>query len=124
MNNPNQTFQLASDLLEFVNQELNRPEEDVMTTSVCHQTRGIIIDMLTAYLLLKGKNISAISDLETLHAMCCQLDAKFSKLDFTSMRCHPIKLQGEKAYCMDIEHVRNCFDIANKVKETVSYYFN
>ena len=113
-------FQLAADLLEFVHQELNRPEEDVMTTSVCHQTRGIMADMLSSYLLKNGKDFSAVNDLETLHAMCCQIDPQFAKINLASMRCHPAKITGEKAYCMDIEHVKTCFDIASDVKELVS----
>jgi hypothetical protein len=120
MNNSNQMFQLAADLLEFVHQELNRPEEDVMTTSVCHQTRGIMADMLSSYLLKNGKDFSAATDLETLHAMCCQIDPQFASIKLDGMRCRPARIIGEKAYCMDIEHVKTCFDIASDVKELVS----
>ena len=120
MNNPNQMFQLAADLLEFVHQELNRPEEDVMTTSVCHQTRGIMADMLSSYLLKNGKDFSAANDLETLHAMCCQLDPAFASIKLDAMRCHPSKIIGEKSYCMDIEHVKGCYNLASDLKEMLS----
>lgn len=124
MNKAQELFQQAIARLDFVNDELNRPEEDVMTFAICHQTRSIMADLLSSYLLEKGKDISSASDLETLQALTREVDARFARLDLTAMYCHPGKLQGEEAYCMDMQRVGSCLRIANQLADMVKGDFS
>lgn len=124
MNNANELFQKAVSRLEYVNEELNRPEEDVMTFSVCHQTRGIISDFLSAYLVSKGKDIQSVTDIATLGEMSRALDNQFTAINLESMICHPGKLENEETYCMDLARVRTCLTIANSIKGIVAQSLN
>ncbi|MBX7205564.1 MAG: hypothetical protein K1X81_09085 [Bacteroidia bacterium] len=123
MNKAEELFQQAVARLNFVNEELNRPEEDVMTFSVCHQTRGIMSDLLSSYLLKNGKDISAAPDVDVLQVQCGELDNRFSLLDLTVMHCHPGNTQTKDMYCMDMERVGSCLRMANVLKEMIEGNF-
>ena len=119
MNNANLLFQQAVERLNYFNEELNRPEEDVVTFSICHQTRGIIADLLGSYLLNHGKEYPTSLNLDSLLKLCSEFDAGMMTLNISAMDCHPGNLSAEKTYCLDIDQVKFCINIANKLKEIV-----
>jgi hypothetical protein len=116
MNDPMKMLITASERLDIAAEELNRPDEDVMTISVCHQARSILTDLITAYLHAKGKDYRHASDLETLRRLAAETDVRFNTLDLESMICHPTKVEGEPCYCMGVDRVRECLELARTCK--------
>lgn len=105
--------------LDSAQEELNRPDEDVMAFAICHQVRNALTDMMTAFLMTKGKDTGNAATLEDLRAMSIKFDQRFNQIELASMVCHPGQLEGEKCFCMDIDRVRACLKIANDCKKIV-----
>jgi hypothetical protein len=116
MNNGMDLFQQAVARLEYVNDQLNRPDEDVVTIALCHQARSIIGDLFGSYLLMNGKDITGSDDLKTLRKNSVDLDRKFAMINLEEMYCFPGKLHHESEYCMDLSRIRACVKIANDLK--------
>lgn len=105
--------------LEFANEEVNRPSEDVVSLCICSQAKSSIADLLSSFLLMKGIDFTHADTLEQLRKKCSDVDDDFSVLDFTGMDCHPTKIPNESHYCFGIERVKECLRIANEVKKLV-----
>lgn len=116
-------LQRAHDHLDNANAELNRPARDIVTFSVCHQSKGIMTDFFRSFLLLHGVNLPAATDLEALRLRCAEIDSRFSTLDLSCMSCHPAKTEHTTAYCTDLDKVKNCIHIADEVKALVDESF-
>jgi hypothetical protein len=123
MNNAKELFRQAVNRLEVAHEELNRPDDDVMTLSVCYQSRTILADMMGAYLTLQGKDFSNATDLESMRQLSAESDPRFSTLDLQSMVCHPTKLVGEPCFCMDLGRVRTCLAMTDQCKGWVEEAF-
>lgn len=116
-------LQRANSQLENANKELNRPSEDIVAFSVCHQSKEIIADLMRSFLLLHGVNSPASTDLESLRRSCSDIEPKFASLNLNCMSCHPAKTENDKQYCMDIAQVKSCVNIADEVKDLVDASF-
>ncbi|MCC7301861.1 MAG: hypothetical protein IT233_04385 [Bacteroidia bacterium] len=116
-------LQRATTHLDNANSELNRPSQDIVAFSVCQQSKGIIADFMRSFLLLHGKHVINVSDLESLRQQCGQIDPRFTKLDLGCMSCHPARAEGDSKYCLDIERVKSCANIADQVKDLVDDSF-
>lgn len=123
MNNPQQLLDKAVKTLEQAHEELNRPDEDVMTMSVCHQARIVMAGLMESFLSLKEKDYSHARDLEAMRELCGHVDPRFNELNLESMICHPAQVKGEKCYCMDIDKVKACLVLADQCKVLVSEAF-
>lgn len=105
--------------LDLAREELNRPDEDVMTMAVCHQVREIISGLMQGWLQMRGAESKSVETLEQLRERCAALDARFSNLELTSMICHPARISGEQSYCMDQDHIRKCLTVAEQCEAIV-----
>ena len=123
MNKAQQMLDQAVQTLEQAHEELNRPDEDVMTMSVCHQARTVMAGLMASFLSLKGKDYSHARDLESLRELSGHFDPRFNELNLESMVCHPSQLMGEKCYCMDIDRVKSCLVLADQCKVLVTEAF-
>lgn len=123
MNNAKELFRQAVSRLEVAQEELNRPDDDVMTLSVCYQSRTVLADIMGAYLTLKGTDFSKAADLESLRQLSAGSDPRFSDLDLQAMVCHPTKTVNEPCFCMDLNRVRACLDMAEQCRGWVKEAF-
>jgi len=119
MNTSVELFQAASARLTHVNEEMNRPEEDVMTFSICNQTRTVIMDLFRSWLTSHGKEHASVNDLETLYTMCCDIDDRFRSMDVRGMYCYSGKPEGKDEYCLDMDQVKSCLHLANRLHDEV-----
>ncbi len=119
MNDATHLLNQAFYRLESAQEELNRPDEDVMAFAICHQVRGALNDMMSAYLLMKGVNASDAITLEDLRTKSAEFDPGFKQLELTSMVCHPGQIEGEKCFCMDLDRVRACLKIADDCRKII-----
>ena len=116
-------LQRAHSHLGTAKDELNRPSEAIVTFSVCQQSKNVLSDFLRSFLLLNGIKTTGLADLESLRMACSLIDTRFEQIDLSCMSCHPTITDGNDHYCLDIERVRKCLDIADQVKKTVDDAF-
>ena len=100
----------ADKLLMQADNELNRPEEDVVSPLVCNISRLAIRKYLTGYLLKNGIEPEIPTSMETLLNQCKSHNSKFSEIDFSNIDC---KDHAEDTnYCLSTEKVGGCFKVA------------
>ncbi len=119
MNNAIELYNQAVARLDYVNEELNRPEEDVIAFAVCQLTKEIISDLLGAFLMEKNKLITGEKDMLSLGKLSSEFDDRIAKINFEMLECNPGNTHDMRAYCMDLTSVSSCVKIANELKEIV-----
>ena len=107
---------------EAAKEELNRPEHDVVTHSVCHLTRKSICSMLEAYLSTKNISMPKNETMDRLVIQSIQCNPNLTKFDFNILRCNCLPLHDTPdTYCMSESKVNECFVLLESLKK---YLFN
>jgi hypothetical protein len=105
---------------EAVKEEMNRPQHDVVTHSVCHLTRQAIGNFLKLYLDSKGVQYQSTDTMDYLISECKKLDPDFSTYDFGTLRCSHLSSQDDPShYCLREEKVEHCFHLLEKLKAKI-----
>lgn len=105
---------------EAAREELNRPEHDVVTHSVCHLTRKSIASMLRAYLDANNMHFSDTDSLEKLVLQSKKFNPALEKMDFDVLSCSHLSLEENPAnYCLSEARVHNCFQLLQSLKATL-----
>ena len=99
--------------LSNANKELFRPEEDVVSYSVCKNSQFAIENYLKGFLLKKNVDPSNYTTIDSLFEQCIKINPKFKKLELLDLRCKTHKTDSR--YCTDISSVSNCFDVADSL---------
>ena len=106
-------FDHAVKKLNEANEELFRPEEDMVTYTVCKNSQYAIESYLKGYLL---KNEVAIDNLDTIDSLfeaCKKVNKNFEKVDLNGFECRAHKIDSR--YCDEPSKVSNCFNIADSL---------
>lgn len=106
-------FNKAKEKLEFANQELFKPNEDVVSYSVCKNSQVAIEGFLKGYLNHRGFVTHDDEHLEGLLNRCRALDSKFNRIDMSVIDCRATKIDSR--YCSDVNKVSACFDVADNL---------
>ena len=106
-------FSIAEEKLRAANEELNRPEEDVVAYLVCEHSRYAIENFLKGFLLKKGIDPSGYDSIESMYLECINHNKEFEKIDLNNFTCNYI--DHDMAYCNDISKVSHCYDLANNL---------
>lgn len=106
-------FMEAKKKVNEANEELCRPEEDVVTNSVCKNSQFAIENYLRGFLLNNGKDPSSCNTIDSLYNECKTINKKFEEIVLTDFSCKSHEI-GSK-YCNQVTKVSNCFDIANNL---------
>jgi len=104
-------FEKASKQLQNANEELFKPEEDVVSFLVCKNTLSAIENYLKGYLSKRGFNTNNNESLDQLLERCQMLDKKFNKLNLNVIDCS--SQPDHNRYCEDVNKVSSCFQIAD-----------
>lgn len=99
--------------LSHANKELFRPEEDVVSYSVCKNSQFAIENYLKGFLLEKNIDPTNYTTIDSLFEQCIKINPKFKKLELLDLRCKAHKIDSR--YCNDISTVSNCFDVADSL---------
>jgi HEPN domain-containing protein len=115
MNRTQNTYlkKATHDLHEAV-QELNKPEEDVVSYAICKFSQSAINNYLRGFLLEKGITTGESETLEELYQKCLSLDEKFKHLDLHFIDCRAGELHNDQ-YCSEVEIVSKCHSAADKL---------
>ncbi len=103
-------FENAIQKLREANDELCRPEEDVVAPLVCKNSQEAISDYLRGYLLLQGVRPSEEATIDWLYEKCSSINSHFEKIDLSSFKCD---VDLESRFCNGTENQSRCFDIAD-----------
>lgn len=106
--------------LNYVENELNRPVEDVVTLSICLTSRKSINNLMRAFLNSSNINPNKESSLHDLLEECKKVDPQFSAIDMSKIFCtgHSHS-QCEDKHCLSYNNVEECASVAKTVKELV-----
>lgn len=108
-----QAFNNAVKNLNQANQELFRPEEDVVSYAVCKNSQFAIENYLKGFLLknnISPKNNTTVS---VLFEQCLDINPSFKKIDLSDFECKSHKTDSR--YCTELSKVNNCFDVADSL---------
>ncbi|MCK4562005.1 MAG: HEPN domain-containing protein [Flavobacteriaceae bacterium] len=106
-------FNTAKDNLKDANEELFKPEEDVVSYLVCKSSQQAIENYLKGYLSLRGFETNNDETLQSLLDRCKSLDSKFNHVDIETIDCKAHKMDSR--YCQDVNKVSSCFDTADNL---------
>ena len=111
--NAKHQFDLAKNKLKIANEELFKPEEDVVSYLVCKNSQFAIEAYLKGYLNHRGFETHDKETLEGLFERCKSLDAKFNKIEIGVIDCRASVIDSR--YCSDVDKVSSCFDTADSL---------
>lgn len=112
-NKANKLFDEAIEKLNEANEELFRPEEDVVTYKVCKNSQYAIENYLKGYLLRKDIDPSEYKTINSLYNRCKLVDKKFKNIDLSDFACKSYNLDSR--YCNEVEKVSDCFAAADNL---------
>ena len=99
--------------LKQANEELFKPEEDIVAYSVCKNAQFSLDNLLRGFLLSHKINPSQDDSIENLLKKCIEIDVKFKKIDIGMLGCKAHKIDSR--YCTELNTVSACFDAADSL---------
>ena len=107
----NEYLENAIDKLKDANNELCRPEEDVVSFSVCKNAQNAIDNYLRGYLFKNNVDASKFNTIHELYEQCKQINKGFEKLDLSNVNCSSSKIDSK--YCNEVSKVSHCYTTAD-----------
>ena len=108
-----QFFSKGSRKLQEGNQELYKPEEDIVSLVICRSTIGSIENYLKGFLTLRGFDIEEDQTLGDLMERCRMLDPKFHSINIKEIDCRNV--QDPDLHCEEIEKFGACYEVADQL---------
>lgn len=109
----NKLFDDAIGKLNEANEELFRPEEDIVSFVVCKNSQFAIENFLKGFLLKNGIDPSNFKTIDSLFEQCKSINKNFEKVNLSDFDCKSHNLDSR--YCNEVSKVSNCFDIADSL---------
>ena len=106
-------FKDAINKVREANEELCRPEEDVVSVLVCKKSQRATENFLKGYLLHNGIDPSESNTLEDLYDQCKSFNKNFKKIDMSSFECKALDLDVKQ--CNEISKVNKCYTTADNL---------
>jgi len=114
MENQAQTlFEEAVQKLREANEELCRPEEDVVSSLVCGNSQFAIHNYLRGFLILNGTQPIGNETIDRLYEQCRAINRKFEEVNLSGFDCNVHK--EDSRFCNDTSRFSRCFDIADSL---------
>lgn len=119
-NSTHQSLKIIVSELNQISEELSRPDEDVVTISVCHGARVAIYNLMHAFLSGKSAPMPDSGSLDDMLDACTLIASDFSQVDLGNVVCRDMSTQQcEGKYCMSVERVHDCIRVAHQLKQIV-----
>jgi hypothetical protein len=106
-------FADAFQKLREANNELCRPEEDVVTSMVCSYSHAAIENYLKGYLLLNSVVPNADETIAGLYEQCKAINNHFEAVHLSGFECNSHK--DESRFQNKSSKFSRCFDIADSL---------
>ena len=104
-------LQNAVDKLKDANNELYRPEEDVVSFSVCKNAQFAIDNYLRGYLYKNNVDASSFKTINELYEQCKKINEKFVRIDLSTFDCASSEIDSK--YCNEVSRVSHCYNTAD-----------
>ena len=108
-------LETADELLSRANNELCKPEEDVVHYSVCQHAYYAIVNYLGSFLLENGAEFDESSNVSDLLTNCRAIDNRFNELHLAPLY-HPTQ---HKDVWMSLETVNSFMAMATSTRKMV-----
>jgi HEPN domain-containing protein len=95
------------------NEELCRPEEDVVSVMVCKKAQRATENFLRGFLLKNKVEPGLEKTLDELLEKCLTINPNFSKVDLSHFDCRSAKLNSRQ--CNEVSKVSSCFVSASNL---------
>lgn len=109
----NKFYEEAIQKLKEANDELCRPEEDVVSSLVCSNSHDAIDSYLKGFLVQSGVDFVGNESVDDLYVKCKKINPKFEEVHLTGFECNAHK--DESRFCNDSSEFSRCFDIADSL---------
>ncbi len=109
----NEHFDKAKEQLKIANEELYKPEEDVVSYLVCKNSQNAIENYLKGFLSQRGFETHDNETMKGLLERCKSLDSNFHKIHLKTIDCKAHKI--DSSYCEDVNKVSECFNAADNL---------
>ena len=109
----NKLFKEAAEKLKEANNELFKPEEDVVRYAVCKNSQFAIENFLRGFLLKNGIDPTHYKTIDSLYEQCKRINNKFEKVNLSEFNCKSQNM--DLRYCEEIEKVSSCFEAADNL---------
>jgi len=106
-------FDDAIEKLNEANEELFRPEEDIVSMVVCKNSQFAVENYLKGFLLQNGVDPENFKTIDSLYEKCKSINKNFKKVNLSDFECKSHKMDSR--YCNEVSKVSNCFDIADSL---------
>ena len=106
-------FENALEKLNEAKSELFRPNEDIVTYSVCKNSQFAIKNYLAGYLFKNGIDGNKYETIDSLFEQCVIINKDFEKVDLSDFDCKSYKI--DSGYCNEVSKVSSCFDAADNL---------
>jgi len=120
MEEVNKSLWNAFETLRIAEQELQRPNEDVVALCACQCTRISAEGFFRSYLLSKSPEKNENESLSDLLDECAKLDSHFSTIDLSCFNCkNTNEKECDKKYCLSVDKVNECFEQTHIIRNLV-----
>lgn len=109
----NKLFDDAIEKLNEANEELYRPEEDIVSFLVCKNSQFAVENFLKGFLLKNGIDPSRYKTIDSLYEQCKSINKNFEQVSLSDFECKSHNLDSR--YCNKVSKVSNCFDVADSL---------
>lgn len=110
-------FQQALTDFKSVENELNRPEEDIVPLSICFGMRQMMKTLMQLYLSSNKIPYNGKENLGGLFTLCKKADKHFSTVNLPILECAwPEQVNCANNYCLSVEKANECMGVAHKLK--------
>ena len=107
-------FDKAAKDIRDANQELYKPEEDVVSFVVCNNSLGAIENYLKGYLASRGYTTSSEETIGQLMERCRMLDKNFHKIQIEAIDCRNTK--ADNLHCDEMSKLSACYQVADQLE--------
>ncbi|MEZ4809505.1 MAG: HEPN domain-containing protein [Allomuricauda sp.] len=106
-------FDEAIQKLREANDELCRPEEDVVKSLVCSNAHDAIEKYLKGFLVLNSYNPDGEDTIDGLYQQCKRINNSFEEIHLSGFQCNAHK--EDSRFQNDPSKLTRCFDIADSL---------
>ena len=116
--NPEYVLSKAQKKIQEAEDELMKPNEDVVAFSVCNQSKMAIKILLESYLIKNNLNFNEQEPLALLLERCATYNPNFKSIDLSNMNCR--NTPNSQNYCDDIAKVSSCLTVAKQIEKLIA----
>ncbi|MBD0851565.1 HEPN domain-containing protein [Maribacter arenosus] len=106
-------YEEAIQKLKEANDELCRPEEDVVAQLVCSNAQTAISNYLRGFLAENGIESDFEDSISSLYEKCKEINENFTEVHLSGFECNAHK--DESRFCNESTRFSRCFDIADSL---------